>query len=80
MESAFDLAWKHFAELWFSAFALWIALSPRPLKFRRGRRSPDFDTVPRWRENVIRTVALVIGLTILADVIVQLAGRPPFLH
>jgi len=25
-------------------------------------------------------VALVIGLTILADVIVQLAGRPPFLH
>jgi hypothetical protein len=73
---------RYLAEAWFAAGALLIAFAPRPLKFRFGilRKSGPEYYLPGWREWAYRTLALAIGLTILADLVVQLVGRPPFLH
>jgi hypothetical protein len=66
------------AEAWFAATTLWMALTPGRLKV--GPRRGPFHEMHPTSERIIRTIALVIGVIILANLLVRLTGRPPFLH
>lgn len=72
---------EQIGEPFIAVIVSWLALAPGQLRFGEGAfRDERSYTIPRWRERVIRSIALAIALVVWLDLFLQVTGRPRLLH